>query len=86
MGKLYRGQFYTSRLSAVSPKSLRMRPRRVKIPKEELLACRYGTLRLGYLIKGWEVVDWLEVVDRFLVVLYCSILFYTFHRSTSKPC
>ena len=62
------------------------RPRRVKIPKEKLLACRYGALRLGYLVKGPEVVDWLEVVDWVLAVLHRSILFYTFHRSASKPC
>ena len=61
------------------------RPRRVKIPKEALLACRYGTLRLGYLVMDMEVVDWLEVVDWFLVVLNGSIRFYTFHRSASKP-
>ena len=62
------------------------RPRRVKIPKEKLLACRYGALRLGYLVMGPEVVDWLEVVDWVLVVLHRSILFYTFHSSASKPC
>ena len=84
LGRGGRVLFYTLRLSDFYGSYGETTAR--KDPEEKLLACRYGALRLGYLVKGPEVVDWLEVVDWVLVVLHRSILFYTFHCSASKPC